>query len=299
MRRLVAAAALLTSLVAAPLASAQERDLRTLTGSIDGLTRDQLDAVVAERWACRQMVVHLYDLSEAFSIAASGGDRAPFDRMHAGAETAWRYARATCDQMIASVSVGWPRAVMDSEFKLIGRLRVALMAATTAYADEKSADEINAALDGYQAVLAEWVAWLELSGRFWAGELLAHPDRSCLGRSRGKASALRGRLWELSLQDEGRETAELRVRLEQLQRDVLQCETTTSLEEVERTLLNRTLEAYAEALAALEAGDDVVAARAMEREQELTSRGARCRSEHAGGEVSPECSGGQAPVDGR
>jgi len=297
--RLPAAAAVLGLVLAWSGADgAQTRDLSALTGPIEGLTRDQLDAVVTERWACREMVAHLYELSHAFSLAAAGGPRNEFQRLYDGAGTAWRFARGTCDQSIASVGDGWPRSVMESEFQLVQRLRAALMEATTAFSENRPADDVNRALDGYEAMLGEWVTWLELSGRFWAGELLPSIDRSCLARCRGKAADLRGRLWLLALTEGARDTSELRVRLDQLRRDVDECEATDALGRVEHRLLQQTLLAYGDALAGLGEGDDRAAARAMEREQELASRAARCRGEHAAGDVSEDCSGGEPPVDG-
>ncbi len=276
-------------------ATAQQRDLRQHDGSpIPGLVRQDLEGLAPDRLECRKMVDVIEQLATLLGAATRGDRLDEYRTFQERAPSEFRFARGECDRRIASVDAEWPRAVLDSEYDLVGRLWAALLAASTAFQAGEPPDEVNRQLEAYDAVLAEWVTWLQLSAGFWGGRYLEQRPDSCLSTARESVDGLRGRLHEL-----GRIPSDRRVRdeLEDIDRDIerqradlVPCDDGAALTALEIRSLDRILDAFGDALNALRGGDDTAFHRALAREQEHVSRMVRCRQEHALGEVSPDCS---------
>ena len=286
-------AALLLVALIAPV-RAQERDLRLHDGSpIPGLSREALDSAAEERLECRQMIQVIDRLAELLSAATSGQRVDEFADFQARAASEFRFARAGCDRRIASVEDGWPRAVLDAEYEVASRLWGSLLVAAKGFAEEAPVEEVNSRIEAYDRVLAEWVAWLQLSTGFWAGRYVEDRPGGCLVSAQDAVEGLRARLLELDRVPPGHRTQD---ELEDIGRDIERqradlalCDGGGDLATLEVHSLDLILTAYAEALPALRSGDDADVRRAMGREQEHVSRMVRCRSEHALGEVSADC----------
>lgn len=276
-------------------ARAQDRDLRQHDGSpISGLTRQGLDAIATDRLECRKMVDVIEQLAELLGAASRGEREDAFRDFKDRAPSEFRFARGECDRRIASVDAEWPKAVLDTEYELVGRLWASLLVAATAFADGASADEVNGLLEAYDAALGEWVSWLELSGAFWAGRYLEDRPSGCLATAQEGVDGLRARLQELGRIPADRRTGD---EVEDIDRDIARqradlalCEDGSALAGLETRGLDRILAAFAEALSGLKDGDDPKVREAMGREQGHVSRLVRCRQEHALGQVTPDCS---------
>ncbi|MCP4867589.1 MAG: hypothetical protein GY898_02590 [Proteobacteria bacterium] len=274
-------------------ALAQTYDLASQQGPIEGLTRTQLDDVVGERRECADVVTFVDGLAKLFGDAAGGGPRGAFDDAFADARNAYGGPEGLCKVVLSGMEPGWPRAVIQAEFNHADRLFEALYGAMEAFADNEPADTINARIQAYEVRLQEWVSWLELSQRFWAGEFLVQRDRSCLVHQAEDAAEVRSLLMQQTvLAQAERDAATLELtaaKLAAAPAAMEACQLTSDVEQVELRLLGETFDAYGEALAALRSGDDRALRRAMEKEQELASRAARCRQEHQTGSVTDGC----------
>jgi hypothetical protein len=291
-------AALAIGLLALP-AMAQprpDRDLRQHDGSpIAGLTRSDLDGTVAERWLCQRKVEQVTALAGLFAEGIRGKQRERFVSAWRDAPDSWRSARANCDWVINSIPDGWTKTVMVDESEILERLWEALLDAATAFVEERPVEEVNGKVEAYDVVMAEWVSWLQLSSRFWAGEFLeARPD-SCLIDARDRAAGMRAALWDLSRQAPdarpGEELDELQTRVTRQRHDLALCEAEEpgDLHRLELMSVDATLAAYGDAITALQAGDDSKAHDAMALEQTFLSRMVRCRAEYAEQAVTDDC----------
>lgn len=286
-------AALLLLALAAPV-QGQERDLRQHDGSpIPGLTRQALDSVAPDRLECRKLVDVIDQLAELLSAATRGQRTEEFQEFHVKAPREFSFVNGGCMQRIAAVDDDWPRAVLQAEYELVGRLWAALMLAATTFVKGAPVDEVNSRVEAYDTVLAEWVSWLQLSSGFWAGRYLDDRPHGCLVHAQDGVDGLRARLQELGRVPPDRRTQD---ELEDIARDIdsqradlALCDDATELGALEIRSLDRILTAFGAALPGLRSGDDDEVHRALGREQDHVSRMVRCRQEHALGEVSPDC----------
>lgn len=287
-------AATIAVLLALPAHAQEGQDLRKHDGSpIAGLVRADLDGATQERQICLGMAARLDRLATLLDDATRGVRTAEFGQIHADADRLWFGDRGQCDQAIGSLERGWPRSVIVTERNLADRLWAALLDAASAFAGGATVSEFNARIEAYDALLAEWVAWLVVSSRFWAGEFLEDRLRTCLVDAWDRAAALRAALWDLmrvpASARSRADTEAVELRIGTARQDLEVCKPASDLEAVERQGLDLTLQDYGAAAAALGQGDDRRAHDAMAREQDHVSRLARCRNEWAEERPSADC----------
>lgn len=274
-------------------ALAQTYDLRAQEGPIAGLTRAELGDVLDERRECAEVVTFVDGLAKLFGDAAAGGPRGAFEAAFGDARNAYGGREGRCKVVLSGMDPGWPRAVIQTEFEHADRLFEALLPAMEAFASDQPADTINARIQAYEARLQEWVGWLDLSQKFWAGEFLVQRDRTCLVHQAEDAAEVRSLLMQQTvLPPPERDPATLdlaHAKLAAAPAAMDSCQLSSEVEQVELRFLAETFQAYGEALEALRSGDDRALREAMEKEQVLARRAARCRQEHQAGSVSDGC----------
>jgi len=274
-------------------ALAQDFDLRALDGPIPGLSRTDLDRVVEQRDQCRKIVTFVDGLAALFHDAAEGTRKGEFRRAFANAKVDYGGIEGQCNVAIAAMSAGWPRAVIGDEAAHIDRLYHALFAAMEAFAEDQPADAVNARIQAYELLLQQWVSWLELSHRFWAGDFLVQRAKTCLVHQAEDAAEVRALLMQqVVLPPDGRDPEALglaRAKLDAAPAAMDECEGVSDLERVELRLLRDTFSTYRDALEGLLNDDDAAIRAAMATEQDLASRAARCRREYHDSSVTDDC----------
>ncbi len=248
---------------------------------------------LAARETCRDAVAYVDDFARQFAAAGGGGAVDEFEAMFAVAPRRFAAEAGACAVAVDKLGATCPQAVLSAESDRLRALYDALYDAARAFAEDRPTEEVNGKIRTYEAALAEWVDWLALSSAFWNGDQLPRRERTCLVREREEAAAIRAQLLRLAVTaPEERLESELetvRIRIEQAPAELTRCELAGEAEAVDARLLRDTFAVYGGLLEALQAGDDAAVREALGREQQLAERAARCRAEHAAGEVSEDC----------
>ena len=272
-----------------------QRDLLRLEPGerVEGVDQGQLDSALAERQMCRSMIGQVNKVAELLDRSIQTGNRDALEGEIHNASLEWPSLRGFCDAAIGRLDDGWPRSVLRAEFESVQGLWLTLQTACVAWADGEAPDEVSARLANYAEQVQEWSAWLARSTRFWAGELGQTPLPSrCFDKVRAESRVLAERLWDASARmgtvDDSL-IGELEIRLRAQRKGITACKTANEAEAYERHLIHRFLDTYEEALRGIREGDLPRLRRAMEQEQRVASRGARCRVEHAAGSPSSAC----------
>jgi hypothetical protein len=279
-------------LTAGPL-PAQSHDLRAQDGPIEGLTQDDLDVVLEPRGRCSEIVEFVDSLAHLFHDATEGRRQPAFRGAFADARVGYGGKEGQCRVAISELPAGWPRDVMGEEVVQIERLFESLYEAMEAFATKQPPDVVNRRIEAYEAMLVRWVAWIDLSQRFWAGEYLVQRRRTCLAHQAEDAAEVRSLLMHQVVRAQEARDLDLldlaQAKIDAAPDAMQDCRSMSDLEALELRLLAETFTAYGALLTAIRNNDDQAIRTAMGREREVSQGGARCRGEHRRGEVSEAC----------
>lgn len=233
------------------------------------------------------------------SVRAGELDRETFGVELTRAEDDWDGLRSRCrtakDDLEREQQLSIPVNVLDWEREQLERLWRALVALCRAWVDERPRSDIDVAAKTFSGRLASYARWLDRHATFWDGSWLHEGrDQTCVGDTQRTAANLASLIREQMVvppsQRDPAATQDLFTIRNALETTISRCTGDLSpLQEMELRVLGQKIAAYGRAIAALEAGDSAELQAAMDREQELTGRLLRCRTEHEGDSVSAAC----------
>ncbi len=268
------------------------------------VTRDELDAALPARAACREMVDVLNEAGLRWGRVRSGdlGLKA-FARQVESADYNWGQARGACGHARSDLADDLlTRRVLDHEARRLDRLQEAMGFVEQAWIAEAETDVVNQKLRTYREKAEAYAAWATTAAEFWQGGWLRDSRaKGCIddvdAEVRETASALRGHLVRPPGERDDGALVTLGTKLESIESVRAACAVTTDAERMELEILGRLLGVYRDVLLGLAGGDDERVREALEAEQDATARRARCAEEHAAGDPSTLCRPGSKVGD--
>jgi hypothetical protein len=278
---------------------AQEPDnpLHGLEGTMQGLSRSDLEAALSARQSCQTLTRLINELGGHWQDMREGQvERAAYLSKHQDARVEWDIRWGACAGARRDLSEGLPRRVLDHEVAILKRLWQGLSSVSEALLDDRPSAQINKTAAVYERALSQWITDLPAMASFWAGDGLDDQPASdgCVAATELAQQQLAVQLMStagVGSEAEGAETLQsLRSTLTEADRIRRECSHKSPIEEVELQLLSRSMRSYRRLFEALVEQDDAAVREAMITAQSTLSRLERCRQEHrSGGAISSTC----------
>jgi chorismate mutase len=256
------------------------------------VTRAALDAATDARSTCRALPAVVNALAVGVEATRRGAMDAQdlgktLEGLQRGDANSWRVASQACDLALVRLPASeLPRAVLERDTALVQAMWEALLDAAERLVSGAATDRIRAPLDRYGEGVRAWTAWCDRAQAFWDGAFLPAGERTCLDDRRTEVRVLAGEARRLQIDGRagGDALARFGIRVDEARARIESCRASGLLppDRAEAALLPERLDAYRELGEAAAQNDGPAVARAMEREQRVVARIARCRTELIG-----------------